>query len=154
MMRLFNRKNPVEEILSSNLHNERTFYSAFSKDVKRATASVMIESPYITKRRAREFAGLLNKARKGLKVTIYTRNPYHHDGILIDEAIEGIEILRNAGVTVIACDDMRHRKIAIIDDTILWEGSLNMLSQNGSREIMRRTSSRLLVEELKRFVCI
>ena len=35
-----------------------------------------------------------------------------------------------------------HRKLAIIDRKILWEGSLNILSQSHSRELMRRIEDR------------
>ena len=43
-----------------------------------------------------------------------------------------------------------HRKIAVIDD-VLWEGSLNIFSQNDSCEIMRRILSSTLAEEMLRF---
>jgi hypothetical protein len=45
-----------------------------------------------------------------------------------------------------------HRKLAIIDDEILWEGSLNILSQNDSCEIMRRTVSQQVASEMVRFI--
>lgn len=147
-------RNRLNEGLETALYTEQTFYGAFSKDIKRATSRVVLESPYITTRRAHEFVTLLRKARNGLKVKVYTRNPFHHNGVLINEALEGIKPLRAAGVHVITCDDMRHRKIAVIDDRILWEGSLNMLSQNGSREIMRRTNSEAWVKQMLGFTRI
>ena len=54
----------------------------------------------------------------------------------------GIEVLMTGG---------HHRKLAIIDDAILWEGSLNILSQNDSCELMRRIKSDVAVKELLRF---
>ena len=36
-----------------------------------------------------------------------------------------------------------HQKVAIIDDRICWEGSLNILSFANSRELMRRFESRI-----------
>lgn len=152
-MRLLSRKGQ-DEGFQTSLHNEQTFYRAFSKDIKRANNFVVMKSPYITNRRASEFVDLLKKARSGLRVEVYTRNPYHHDGILIDEALRGIQVLKNAGVKVVTCDDMRHRKIAVIDGRILWEGSLNMLSQNGSREIMRRTNSEVWASQMLQFTGI
>ncbi|HMT19521.1 MAG TPA: hypothetical protein PKD15_05805, partial [Candidatus Saccharibacteria bacterium] len=56
------------------------------------------------------------------------------------------------GATVVTCDDMRHRKLAMIDDYILWEGSLNMLSQNGSKEVMRRSVSKELCQQMMQFI--
>ncbi|HPF30831.1 MAG TPA: hypothetical protein PLO25_00775 [Candidatus Saccharibacteria bacterium] len=43
-----------------------------------------------------------------------------------------------------------HRKLVIIDG-ILWEGSLNILSQNDSCELMRRMQPEELVKEMLRF---
>jgi hypothetical protein len=40
----------------------------------------------------------------------------------------------------------------MIDGYILWEGSLNMLSQNGSKEVMRRIVSMELCQQMLRFI--
>lgn len=45
-----------------------------------------------------------------------------------------------------------HRKIAVIDNEVLREGSLNMLSQWDSCEVMRRTESTLLSMLVLRFL--
>jgi len=151
---MFNRllkKNTT--LLTSSLHDEHSFYGVFSRDLRSANKRVLIESPFVTVRRAREISPILRQiARTGVKVVIYTRNPYHHDGILVREASSGIELLRQSGAKVVTCDDMRHRKLAVIDNRILWEGSLNMLSQNGSKEIMRRVVSKELCQQMLRFI--
>lgn len=138
---------------TTSVYDEHGFYGAFSSDLKSATREVVLESPYVTVRRASEISSLISKTTaREVSVSIYTRNPHHHDGILVDEAIQGIQILKQAGAKIVTCDDMRHRKLAIIDDYILWEGSLNMLSQNGSKEIMRRTVSEEMCDQMKRFL--
>lgn len=139
---------PIE---STELYDERSFFGAFSADFKSAQNEVIIESPYITIRRSKELSLLCKKlVRRGVKVIVYTRNPEHHEHTLRYQSYEGLEILRSAGVKTKICNDMRHRKIASIDRRILWEGSLNMLSQSNSKEIMRRTeSSELCIQMLK-----
>ncbi len=137
----------------SKLHNEHQFYGAFSSDLKSASSEVLIESPFVTLRRSTEISSLISKAvARGVTIKIYTRNPIHHEGLLVDEARRGISILREAGAIVYECNDLRHRKIAIVDNSILWEGSLNMLSQNGSKEIMRRSVSDDLCSQMKQFL--
>ena len=42
------------------------------------------------------------------------------------------------GVQTLLCVDNHHKKLAILDRKILWERSLNILSQTHSREIIRR----------------
>jgi len=135
----------------TKLYDERSFFQAFSEDFKSAKHEVIIESPYITVRRSKELSFLCKKlVKRGVNVIVYTRNPEHHEHALRYQSYEGLEILRMAGVKTKICNDMRHRKIASIDRKILWEGSLNMLSQSNSKEIMRRTeSSELCIQMLK-----
>lgn len=149
---LSSRRHVLNE---TSLYDEHGFYAAFSKDFKNATHEVIIESPYITIRRTNEIAPLITKlTKKKVKVFILTRNPEHHDGDLRRQAIIGIGTLRNSGARVVICNDMRHRKLAIIDNEILWEGSLNLLSQNASRELMRRSYSRESCLQLLRITSI
>jgi len=153
MINIFKKMVDPSPLLTSELFDEHFFYKEFSKDIRVAHKNILIESPYITLRRASEIAPLLDKAiRRGVQVSINTRNPYHHDGILVSESLKGIEVLRDIGVKITTCNDMRHRKLAMIDGYILWEGSLNLLSQNGSKEIMRRTVSRDMCLQMERFI--
>lgn len=153
MFNIFKNMIDPSPLLTSELFDEHSFYNKFSKDIRIAHKNILIESPYITLRRASEIAPLLSRAfRRGVQVSINTRNPYHHDGILVSESLKGIEVLRNIGVKITTCNDMRHRKLAMIDDYILWEGSLNMLSQNGSKEVMRRIDSQELCQQMSQFI--
>lgn len=154
MIRLL-RRTPRAKLTNTALYNEQSFYSAFVKDVKRAQSTVVIESPFLTEKRALYFARLFNKlARKGVRVRVNTRNPRHHDKLLEIQAWKSIRILRDSGVKVYFSNDMRHRKLAIIDQQILWEGSLNILSQVLSKEIMRRTNSTELARQMASFTKI
>jgi phosphatidylserine/phosphatidylglycerophosphate/cardiolipin synthase-like enzyme len=124
---------------SSVLYDEKTFYKAFLRDLDRATEEIIIESPFITSNRMKMLWPSLKRAySKGVKVYIITRDPQDHsDGYEIQSETE-IEAFEALGIQVLLCTGNHHRKLAIIDRTILWEGSLNILSQIHSREIMRR----------------
>ena len=149
------RKVDPAPLLSSKLYDECSFYAAFTKDFKSANREVIIESPFITKRRSTQLAPLCKKlVKRGVEIKILTRNPNHHDNYLRIQAWAGIKIMRGAGARVFSCDDLRHRKIAVIDGEILWEGSLNMLSHNNSRELMRRTQSKELCNQLLKFTSV
>ena len=63
-----------------------------------------------------------------------------------------IERLSKLGVKVLPFVGKIHRKIAIIDRKILWEGSLNILSQNDSREIMRRFDGASSAQQMMTFL--
>ena len=121
------------------LHDEKTFYKAFLRDMEQSTEEIIIESPFITSYRMRVLWPALKRAySKGIKVYIITRDPNDHtDGYELQSESE-IEALEALGIQVLLCTGNHHRKLAIIDRNILWEGSLNILSQTRSREIMRR----------------
>lgn len=146
------RTVPGNELLKSRLYNETSFYGAFSRDLLNAERSVIIESPYLTEKRALQFVKLFKKLKKrGVRIRINTRNPRHHEKLLEIQAWKAMKILRAHGVKVYTCNDMRHRKLAIIDDRIMWDGSLNILSQARSKEIMRRTNSAQLCQQMIAF---
>ena len=67
-----------------------------------------------------------------------TRDPKEHEENMEYQSEETISLFERMGVQVLLCIGNHHRKFAILDRKILWEGSLNILSQNKSREIMRR----------------
>lgn len=146
------RKSNDNAVLSSKLYCDRTFYDAFVRDLKRTSNEVLIESPFIANYRTDTLLPYFKKlTKKGIKIRINTRNPKHHDQELRIQAWQSIKKLRSVGVKVKFYDDMRHRKLAVIDRQILWEGSLNILSQSNSKEIMRRTDSNELAIQMIRF---
>lgn len=145
------RANP-SNLLTSKLYDEKQFYAAFVSDLKKVKHEIIIESPYLTCKRTNELLPVLEKlVRQGVKVHINTRNPGHHDEYLRIQAWMALKKLRAAGIKVKTCDDYRHRKLAVLDSQILWEGSLNIMSQNNSREIMRRTQSEELCKQMIQF---
>lgn len=141
------------DLVKSQLFDEHSFYDAFIHDLKHSKKEVIIESPYMTCRRVNQLLPILKKLIKhGVKVTINTRNPQHHDSLLRIQAYMTFDILKPIGVKVITFNDYHHRKIAVIDGRILYEGSLNILSQCYSREIMRRIESEELSKQMIRFL--
>jgi hypothetical protein len=98
-----------------------------------------------------EFAFQKLKARK-VRVAVNTRDPREHDDDWQrDESYKAIATLQRMGVHVLYTGG-HHRKLAILDRQILYEGSLNILSQNASCEVMRRIESAQLAWEMVRFV--
>lgn len=124
---------------STSLHDEKTFYKSFIKDLEQSQKEVIIESPFITKERMNSLWPALKRLySRGIKIYIITRDPKEHNVGYDNQSETEIEALEALGIQVFLCTGNHHRKLAIIDRNILWEGSLNILSQNKSREIMRR----------------
>lgn len=124
---------------STELYDEKTFYKAFLRDVDHATKEIIIESPFITSDRMKVLWPALRKAyARQIKIYIITRDPKDQSDGYEVQSEEEIRALEALGIQVFLCMGNHHRKVAIIDREILWEGSLNILSQRHSREIMRR----------------
>lgn len=140
---------PVNSLLTSELYDEKTFYSQFISDLNNCTSEVIIESPFITSGRMKIlFPVLANLAIKGVKIYIITRNPMEQDGKYALESELEIQRFENSGIQVLLCDGNHHRKLAILDRLILYEGSLNILSQTKSLEIMRRIQNKQLTMKM------
>ncbi len=86
-----------------------------------------------------------------MQVFVITKAPHEHDKDMAVQSEKGIQYFEAIGVQVLLIKGGHHRKLAMIDRKILWEGSLNILSQVKSREHMRRTESKKLTEEAFQF---
>ncbi len=132
------RHYPVDK----SLYNERTFYIDFTKDVMRAKREVVIYSPFVSTYRSARFKRTLTLLKeRNIDLFIFTRRIEDYDPSQQKQAEEAINQYKAMGAHVSCLYGSIHEKVAIIDREVLWEGSLNILSQRTSREIMRRTVS-------------
>lgn len=155
MFSLRNRSNSPVDLLESKLFNEDTFYPTFLKDLNKCQSEVIIECPFATYRRLSMLLPALEKlkARK-VKVAINTRDPQtHSDEYMRSDAHKSISKLQHMGIQILYTGN-HHRKLAVLDRRVLYEGSLNILSQNNSCEVMRRIESVQLAWQMTKFVGI
>jgi hypothetical protein len=89
--------------------------------------------------------------QRGVKIYINTRDPIEHDPDYAAQAYDAVARLQALGVIVLFTVK-HHRKLAIIDRQIIWEGSLNILSYSNSCEIMRKINSSALAQQLIQFL--
>ena len=151
MINLFRRKInvPSDDI---RMYNQDSFYRAFENDLVFAQDKVIIESPFITTKRINALLPILTDLRsRGVSITINTRDPSEHDIDYETQALDAVAILQSMDIQVLYTAK-HHRKLAVIDNTIVWNGSLNILSQNDSCEIMWRISSPELANKLLGFI--
>lgn len=149
---LYRSRSSPTELLASKLFNEQTFYPSLLKDLVKCQNEVIIESPFLTtKRISIILPTLIRLKNRGVKIIINTRDPLKQEGYMRLEAERSIELLQESGITILITGS-HHRKLVILDRGILYEGSLNVLSQNDSCEIMRRIESEALVEEMLDFL--
>ena len=146
MRNLFTSQSSASLIVSK-LYDQDSFYTAFEHDLGRARKRIVIESPFLTMRRVSTLLPRLGKSsRRGVTVIVNTKPLDEHDTLLRGQAEQAIAALQEIGVRVLMTVG-HHRKVAVVYD-VLWEGSLNILSQNDSCELMRRIQSLELSDQM------
>lgn len=139
---------------NSILLNQDNFYNAFIKDMARARYEVIIESPFISLKRLGYLLPTLRKlAQRGVRIIINTKPIGEQEVDYAWQVEECMAELEEIGAEVLITGG-HHRKLAIIDRQILYEGSLNILSQNDSCEVMRRIHSEQLATQMINFIGI
>jgi phosphatidylserine/phosphatidylglycerophosphate/cardiolipin synthase-like enzyme len=136
---------------TSRLFDQDTFYKAFIADLHCCQSEVVIESPFLTIRRVSTLLPVLQRLRqRGVNITINTKPLEEQDDFFYAEGVAAINRLQSIGVQILFTGG-HHRKLAVLDRNIVYEGSLNILSQGESCEIMRRMQSDDLAFEVLSF---
>lgn len=137
----------------SHLFDEKSFYSSFLSDLGNCQREVIIESPFISTRRMKKMMFIFRMlVNRGVAVYVITKDPSILDYPLSYKSEKVIREFEDMGVKVFVTSNNHHRKLAILDRQILWEGSLNILSQIDSREIMRRIEGEEHAKEMFDFL--
>lgn len=147
-----NSRKPQSGLGVTILFDQNTFYPAFQRDLCLCRDELIIESPFITTRRIDSLLPTFQQLKsRSVRIIINTRPPEEYDGYLRAQAEEALELLLDMNIVILFTGG-HHRKLAIIDRNILWEGSLNILSQNDSCEIMRKIGSTQMAKEMITFI--
>jgi len=134
----------------TRVYTEQDFYDEFMSDLLHARGRVIFQSPFLASWRfSRVLPYLRNCVSRGVTTCVFLQEPAEgKDRSAFDR---GLVSLQSAGVHVTIRRN-NHEKIAVIDETIFWDGSLNILSQSNTSERMTRWRSRAKVdEEIRRY---
>ena len=117
-------------------------------DLSSAEEGVVILSPFLSTNRAiHYYAILMSLTARGVKVDVYTK-PQDEQPESLRELYWQVETgLLQSGVSVHTRPGM-DEKVGIVDNQILWHGSLNILSHNNTLESMLRFESTDLVRDI------
>jgi Helix-turn-helix len=129
--------------------DEASFHQAFAIDLENARESVIIHSPFISQRGVERYRESIASLReREVQLCAYIQEPddwiQRNQNILPIESSSRLEQLECslADLQLLGAHvNLRrraHEKLAVIDDSILWEGSLNILSHRNTSERMTR----------------
>ena len=130
------------------IFDNHNFLAVFSNDVSSAKSDMVIVSPYMTQKRLSSMLDiLLSGTNNGAKLTVITRPESDYKEKDKPAVINMVNSIRATGANIIFKPNI-HQKFAIIDQQIVWYGSINFLSFGSSEESIMRLDSINIVNEL------
>ncbi len=136
---------PAEEL---GQYNQNSFWAKVIPDLKNASKRVIIFCPFVREGRIEVllpiFEGII---KAGGEIIVYTRSISEHVRAYQRKARTLIDTLRRKGVAVRIRKHM-HEKVILIDNALVWQGSLNLLSHKATTEQMQRMVSEKIQKEV------
>ncbi|MDR1897008.1 MAG: DEAD/DEAH box helicase family protein [Prevotellaceae bacterium] len=131
------------------IYDAGSFVPVIKNDFAETKKEILIVSPFLRKKRIQTILEWLKEPlQKGILITVITRPPESYkDSKLIQECI----VLLQSVVSVIIKPNI-HQKYIIIDNRLVWYGSINLLSFGSSEESVMRLESRELAAELEAMI--
>lgn len=131
---------------------EGDFYDYLFEDIRNFKTRMVIFSPFLTENRISMILPELSDSIKiGREIIVVTRPLSDRNKGEITHYKKCEQELSDIGVTVIH-KKMMHEKLIILDDYIVWNGSLNSLSNTGSTgELMQRTCNHQIAVDMEEY---
>jgi DNA-binding XRE family transcriptional regulator len=130
-------------------HDHKTSWPRMREDMEKAKALVIFHSPYGTVGRIEYWMQAFQKClNRGVRVCAFLCQPTGRDGVPVERPSfeNAVRLLRSIGVHVSIRDDV-HEKFIVIDDDILFDGSMNTLSHYKTSERVTRWLSKWVVRD-------
>jgi superfamily II DNA or RNA helicase len=134
------------------IFDKNNFLPVYCNDIINASKEVLIVSPFVTKRRTLQMLEYLNTAvKKHGRVIVITRPAEDFKEKNRSNLKLTFDILKNAGITLVFKSNI-HQKFAVIDQKIVWYGSINLLSFGSAEESIMRLESFNIADELMKSI--
>ncbi len=148
-------KVKVEETMDASLDiifNKDNFFPVFSQDIVAAKKEILIVSPFVRKRRTHQMIQHLKiPTGKDIRVIVVTRPK--EDFMAKDHGTlqRTLNLLTSNGVKIVFKSNI-HQKFAVMDQKIVWYGSINLLSYGSAQESIMRIESSNIANELMKSI--
>ena len=138
----------VEKQNTNTIFDIDSYEKVYAKDLLEANKEIIISSPGLNHAKVDAFIKLIkHRQEDGVKLTVITLNPEGYPEEKIKDTKRLVEILKNCGIRVKLQEHM-HEHFAIIDDEIVWYGSMNFLSRAKVDDNLMRVKSKDAAQEL------
>lgn len=143
------------EAEKAGLFNQRDFEEVCIADLEQANKGIAIFSGFVTEQRVAAYEILFRKKKsEGIAIRCVTRPPKNNGSIPIEQGKAALDALEHLGCVVDTRGEI-HEKVVIVDDEIVWFGSLNPLSHTArTDEVMARIQCRDLAFQISAFMAL
>lgn len=130
------------------IYDIENYAEVYWRDLEEAKFSIIVSSPTLNNQKVNHIIKVLRKRLElGIKATVVTWHPDSYKYGRDDTRMELMERLRKAGFEIRLVEDSCEH-YAVIDDEIVWYGSMNLLSKEDADDNLMRVCSREIAEEL------
>ncbi len=140
--------------VANSIFDSQNYFDVFEKDVVSASKSIVISSPSFSFKKVNWLCAESEHLQlRGVSVVVLTLDPedYPEDGR--DQHKSHIEHLVSSGVNVIPRHKYRER-FAIIDKSLVWYGSMTLLSNEKDDDSLMRINNPAVAKELLEFATL
>lgn len=137
-----------EKQKANAIYDSENYAETYWRDLEEAKTSVIVSSPRLNNQKVNSIISVLGKRQElGVKVSIVTWHPDAYKYGRDDVRMELMERLRKAGFEIrLAEESCKH--FAVIDNDIVWYGSMNLLSKEDIEDNLMRVCSKEIAAEL------
>lgn len=137
-----------EKQKANAIYDIENYAETYWKDLEEANSAVVVSSPRLNNQKVDRIINMLGKRRElGVEVTIVTWHPDAYKYGKDDVRMELMERLRKAGFEIRLVEETCEH-YAVIDNEIVWYGSVNLLSKEDAEDNLMRVCSKDIAAEL------
>lgn len=137
-----------EKQKANAIYDIENYAETYWKDLEEANSAVIVSSPRLNNQKVDRIINMLGKRQElGVKVTIVTWHPDAYKYGKDDVRMELMERLRKAGFEIRLVEESCEH-YAVIDNEIVWYGSVNLLSKEDAEDNLMRVCSKDIAAEL------
>lgn len=141
--KVVDRQNVVKSIFDSQNYRE-----TYDVDVQSAKKELIISSPGLGGQKVWQFVRCASSIQeRGVRITVLTLSAIAYPKDAAGHQEELISVLRNSGISVLAYEHC-HEHFAIIDYSLVWYGSMNLLSRAKDEDNLMRIDNKPIAQEL------
>ena len=130
------------------LYTYQDYFHQLINDINASKKSIIISSPIMQKKKVKALEELLQQTfKRGVRVILVTKSIDQYKEINRYWMKECVKKLSDSGLIVIFNNDI-HQKFAVLDDEIIWYGSLSLLGYHSEEDTIMRLENSEIANEL------